>query len=79
MGSEMCIRDSYDRAAQLPGATGAGLSALTAGSRIMVLVAPIIIGSIAATSWSVGAAIAVVTLPSIVGFALIQSRLYRST
>ena len=69
----------YDRAAQLPGATGAGLSALTAGSRIMVLVAPIIIGSIAATSWSVGAAIAVVTLPSIIGFALIQSRLYRST
>ena len=61
----------YDDAARAPGRRGAGLGAMTAGSRIAVLATPVAVGAIAGTSWSVGAAIAVVTLPCVVGFAAI--------
>jgi hypothetical protein len=61
----------YDDAARAPGRRGAGLGAMTAGTRIAVLVTPVAVGSIAGTSWSVGAAIAVVALPCTVGFAVV--------
>ena len=71
LGNSTMFPKLYDDAAKMPGAKGAGLGALTAGSRVMVLIAPVIIGSLASTSLSVGAAVAVITLPSIVGFAVI--------
>lgn len=61
----------YDDAARAPGRRGAGLGAMTAGTRFAVLATPVVVGSIAGTSWSVGAAMAVVALPCIVGFAAI--------
>jgi MFS family permease len=61
----------YDDAARLPGRRGAGLGAMTAGSRIAALSTPVLVGGIAGTSWSVGAAIAVVTLPCAIGFVLV--------
>lgn len=61
----------YDDAARLPGRRGAGLGAMTAGSRVAVLLTPSLVGGIAGSSWSVGAAIAVVTLPSTVAYAAI--------
>jgi fucose permease len=61
----------YDEAARVPGKRGAGLGSLTAGSRITGLAVPTIVGSLAATSLSVGTATALVTLPCIVGFALV--------
>jgi hypothetical protein len=61
----------YDRAARHPGRPGAGLGALTAGIRLAGLTIPLLVGSIAATSLSVGSAIAMVTLPSALGFALV--------
>jgi len=64
----------YDEAAQLPGRRGAGLAALTAGSRIAGLLAPVVIGSLAVTSLSVGAATGIVVLPSVIAFAIITSR-----
>ncbi|MEM7095344.1 MAG: MFS transporter [Actinomycetota bacterium] len=64
----------YDRAAKLPGPPGVGVAALTAGSRVMFLTAPVIIGTLASTSLSVGAAVGVITLPSIVGFAMLTLR-----
>jgi hypothetical protein len=64
----------YDDAARLPGRRGAGLGALTAGSRLAAFVAPSIVGGIAATDLSVGSAVACVALPSLAGFALVTSR-----
>lgn len=61
----------YDRAAKHPGRPGAGLGALTAGLRVAGVTLPVLVGALAATSLSVGAAIALVTLPSVVIFALV--------
>lgn len=61
----------YDRAARQPGRPGAGLGALTAGLRVAALVIPLAVGGLAATSLSVGAAMAIVTLPAVVGFAIV--------
>ncbi len=64
----------YDMAAKLPGQTGRGLGALTGGSRLAGLVGPTVVGSLADTSLSVGTAMAVVTIPAIIAFALVTSR-----
>lgn len=64
----------YDQAAQLPGRSGAGLAALTAGSRIAVLIVPLSVGALAATSLSVGSATALVVLPSVVAFGALTLR-----
>ena len=58
----------YDDAAKFPGRPGAGLGALTGGSRVALLIAPVVVGSLAATSLSVGTAIAIVTLPALAAF-----------
>lgn len=57
----------YDDAARLPGRRGAGLGAMTAGMRFAALGAPAAVGVLAATSLSIGQAIAIVTLPSVAG------------
>ena len=64
----------YDDAARLPGRRGAGLGAMTAGTRIAILGTPSLVGYLAGTSLSVGAAIAIVTLPCALGY-LVTSRL----
>ncbi len=64
----------YDDAARLPGRTGAGLGAMTAGSRFAGFIAPSIVGALAATSLSVGDAVAIVSVPCVVGFALVTAR-----
>ena len=69
----------YDEAAQHRGARGAGLAALTAGSRLASLAVPAIVGGLAATSLSVGSATAIIVLPSVVGFAVLMLRPRRAT
>ena len=64
----------YDDAARYPGRAGAGLGALTAGSRIAMLATPVIVGGLASTSLSVGAATAVVTLPAAAVFVVVTRR-----
>lgn len=55
----------YDEAAQAPGRPGVALGAMTAGSRVGTLIAPVIVGGLASLeSVSVGAAVAIVTLPA---------------
>jgi fucose permease len=54
----------YDDAAKFPGRPGAGLGALTGGSRLALLTTPAIVGVLAGTSLSIGAATALVTLPA---------------
>lgn len=64
----------YDEAVKLPGRPGAGVGALTAGIRVTALATPVIVGALAASSLSVGQATAIITLPAIVGFALLTRR-----
>ena len=61
----------YDDAAQLPGKRGAGLAALTAGSRVTGLLVPAVVGGLAATSLSVGTATGIVVIPSALAFAVL--------
>jgi MFS family permease len=70
IGAATMLPALYDAAAQLPGRTGAGLGALTAGSRLSSLTVPVAIGAMATTSWSVGTALAVATLPAVASFAV---------
>ncbi len=65
----------YDAAAKLPGRRGAGLGALAAGIRVSTLTTPVITGALASTSLSVGSAVAIVALPSVVGFAAVTALL----
>lgn len=68
----------YDDAARLPGRRGAGLGAMTAGSRLAGFIAPSIVGSLAATTLSVGDAVAIVSLPCAAGFAVVTHRARRN-
>lgn len=61
----------YDDAARLPGRRGAGLGAMTAGIRIAFVITPVGVGALAATDLSVGAAIAIFTLPAMVGLTVV--------
>ena len=64
----------FDDAAKFPGRAGAALGALTAGSRGASLVVPVLTGALIGTSLSVGAAMAIVALPCVVGLYLVESR-----
>ncbi len=63
----------YDDAARYPGKSGAGLAALTGGSRFAGFIAPAVVGALAATELSVGQASALVTLPTLGGLAVVSS------
>ena len=75
LGIATMLPTLYDTAAQHPGRPGVGLGALTAGLRISSLTIPLIVGLLAATSLSVGSAIAIVTLPSLLGYGAVARRL----
>jgi MFS family permease len=62
----------YDDGARLPGRRGAGLGAMTAGMRVAFLVTPVTIGWLAGSGLSVGGAIAIYTLPAMVGLAIVS-------
>jgi MFS family permease len=64
----------YDDAAKHPGRPGAGLGALTGGSRVALVFTPIIVGTLASSRLSVGAATAVLSLPAAVLFLVISRR-----
>ncbi len=65
LGVSVLFPHLYDRAAQAPGRPGAGLGAMTGGSKIGTLLAPLLVGLLADTSlFGVGAAVAIVTLPA---------------
>ncbi len=66
LGVSVIFPQLYDRAAKAPGPAGRGLAAMTAGTRIAGLAAPVVVGLLAGSTLSVGAALALVTLPSCV-------------
>lgn len=61
----------YDDAARLPGRRGAGLGAMSAGMRVAFLATPVAVGALAGTSLSVGEAIAIVSIPAMLGLAIV--------
>lgn len=72
----------YDDAARLPGRRGSGLGAMTAGMRGAFLVTPAAVGGLAGTTLSVGEAIAISTLPAMIGLVVVtewNERLLRRT
>lgn len=78
LGTATLLPVLYDQAAKRPGRNGAGLGALTAGLRVAILVVPLLIGGLAGTFGDVGRAVALVTLPSVVGFHVATRRLGRA-
>jgi fucose permease len=65
----------YDDAAKFRGRRGLGLAWLRTGASVTALMIPTLVGVLAATSLSVGAATAIVTLPCVAGlFALSMRR-----
>jgi hypothetical protein len=79
LGIATLIPKLYDNAARFPGRRGTALGYLTAGSRLGGLAAPAIVGALASTALSVGDAIAIVTLPSAVGFGIVAAITRRQT
>lgn len=61
----------YDDAARVPGRRGAGLGAMTAGMRLAFLATPVAVGTLAGTRLTVGAGIAIVTLPAIAALVIV--------
>ncbi len=61
----------YDDAARLPGRRGSGMGAMTGGMRVAYLVTPVAVGGLAGTTSSVGDAIAIFTLPALIGLVII--------
>jgi predicted MFS family arabinose efflux permease len=61
----------YDDAARLPGRRGAGLGGMTAGMRVAFLITPVAVGGLAGTHLSVGDAIAIFTIPAMIGLAAV--------
>jgi MFS family permease len=78
LGTATLLPRLYDDAAKLPGLPGAGLGALTAGIRLGTLVIPVAVGALAASALSVGSAIAVITLPSVIAFLFVVLALRRT-
>ncbi len=64
----------YDDAAKHPGRPGVGLGALTGGSRVALLVTPVVVGTLATSRLSVGAATAILTLPAAAVFLVATRR-----
>jgi len=60
----------YDDAARLPGRRGGAMGAMTGGMRIAYLVTPVAVGGLAGTGLTVGDAIAISTLPAVIGLAV---------
>jgi hypothetical protein len=61
----------YDDAARLPGRRGSGMGAMTGGMRVAYLLTPVAVGGLAGTALSVGDAIAIITLPALIGLMIV--------
>ncbi len=75
LGVSVVFPQLYDAAAKSPGG-GRSLGALTAGSRVGLLIAPAMVGFLAeADAFTVGQAIAVVTIPAVLAVLVLTSAL----
>ena len=74
LGASTFFPKLYDDAARFRGRRGAGLAWLRTGSSVTALAVPTLVGVLAATSLSVGAATAIVTLPCVAGLLALSTR-----
>lgn len=74
LGTSTFFPKLYDDAAKFRGRRGAGLAWLRTGSSVTALMIPTLVGVLAATSLSVGAATAIVTLPCVAGLLALSMR-----
>jgi MFS family permease len=79
LGISTMLPRLYDLAAKHSDRPGAGLAALTAGIRVAAVASPFIVGGLANSRLSVGHAIAAISIPSIVGFALVASAIDKAS
>jgi MFS family permease len=68
LGASTLLPRLYDLAAKHPDRPGAGLAFLTGGIRVAAVASPFLVGALANSSLSVGHAIAIISLPAVVGF-----------
>jgi MFS family permease len=78
MGVATFMPKLYDDAARLPGRRGSGMGAMTGGMRVAYLVTPVAVGGLAGTALSVGDAIAIFTLPAMIGLVIVTEGNQRS-
>jgi fucose permease len=78
LGAATMLPRLYDLAAKHPGRPGAGLAALTSGIRIAAVASPFLVGRLANSNLTVGNAIAIVSIPSVVGFFIVATAIQRS-
>lgn len=79
VGTSVLFPFLYDQAAKAPGKPGAGLGVLTAGSRLGLLGAPVLVGTLANTdSLSVGQAMAIVILPMAIAIVALNRSAFSS-
>jgi predicted MFS family arabinose efflux permease len=77
LGVSTLLPRLYDLAAKHRDRPGAGLAALTAGIRVALVASPFLVGTLANSTMSVGGAIAVVSLPAVLGFFVVASLIHR--
>jgi len=75
LGAATLLPTLYDQAAQHKGRPGQGIGALSAGIRGSMLMVPVAVGGLAGTGLSVGQAIALVSLPGVIGSWVVTERL----
>ncbi len=68
LGASTLLPRLYDLAAKHPDRPGAGLAFLTGGIRVAAVASPFLVGALANSRLSVGHAIAIISLPAVVGF-----------
>jgi fucose permease len=78
LGISTMLPGLYDLAAKHRGRPGAGLGALSGGIRVAAVASPFIVGSLANSNLSVGHAIAIVSIPSVIGFALVSTAIRKA-
>ena len=71
MGVATFMPTLYDAAARLPGRRGAGMGAMTGGMRVAFIATPVAVGGLAGTEMSVGGAMALFTVPAVVGLVVV--------
>jgi predicted MFS family arabinose efflux permease len=79
LGASTLLPRLYDLAAKHPDRPGAGLAFLTGGIRVAAVASPFLVGALANSSLSVGHAIAIISLPAVVGFYFVALAIRKSS
>ena len=79
LGASTLLPRLYDLAAKHPDRPGAGLAFLTGGIRVAAVASPFLVGALANSSLSVGHAIAIISIPAVVGFYFVAMAIRNTT